>query len=169
MLAGEDIEREVIVLNFVLKVDSRIDQLEASLLGPPSTSYSDGVFKLEISIPARYPFEPPKVRFITPIYHPNVDTGGRICLDILKLPPHGSWKPSINISSILTSLQVLMAEPNPDDPLMPEVADQFRYHKEKFLAMAKEWTDKHARHQLEKVVPGKRGAESDKEGKRLKT
>ena len=68
---------------------------------------------------------------MTPIYHPNVDTGGRICLDILKLPPHGSWKPSINISSCLTSLQLLMAEPNPDDPLMPEIADQFRYHKEK--------------------------------------
>ena len=103
------------------------------MLGPPSTSYSDGVFKLEIFIPARYPFKPPKVRFITPIYHPNVDTGGRICLDILKLPPHGSWKPCINISSILTSLQVLMAEPNPDDPLMPEVADQFRYHKDRFI------------------------------------
>ena len=116
-----------------LQVDSRIDLLEASLIGPPGTPYADGVFKLEITIPERYPFEPPKLRFVTSIYHPNVDTGGRICLDILKLPPHGSWKPSINISSILTSLQVLMAEPNPDDPFMPEVDNQFRYHKKKYL------------------------------------
>ena len=135
-----------------LQVDSRIDLLEASLIGPPGTPYADGVFKLEISIPERYPFEPPKLRFITSIYHPNVDTGGRICLDILKLPPHGSWKPSINISSILTSLQVLMAEPNPDDPLMPEVADQFRYHKDQYLDKAKEWTNKYARDNQEGVV-----------------
>ena len=84
--------------------------------------------ELEISIPdtERYPFKPPKLRFITPIYHPNVDTRGRICLDILKMPPHGSWKPSINIFSILTGLQVLIAEPNPEDPLMTAFSDRFR-------------------------------------------
>ena len=111
-----------------LQVDSRIDLLEASLIGPPGTPYADGVFKLEISIPERYPFEPPKLRFITSIYHPNVDTGGRICLDILKLPPHGSWKPSINISSILASLKVLMAEPNPDDPLIIAGASGLKFN-----------------------------------------
>ena len=46
-------------------------------------------------------------------------------------PPHGSWKPSINLSSCLTSLQVLMSEPNPDDPLMPEMAEQLRYNRDK--------------------------------------
>lgn len=35
----------------------------------------------------RYPFEPPSVRFVTPIFHPNIDTSGRICLDTLKMPP----------------------------------------------------------------------------------
>ena len=73
-------------------------------------------------------------------------------MDILKLPPHGSWKPSINISSILTSLQVLMAEPNPDDPLMPDVATQFKYNKEKYLEEAKEWTNKYARDKTEGAV-----------------
>ena len=62
-----------------------------------------------------------------------------------------------------------MAEPNPDDPLMPEVADQFRYHRDKFQAMAKEWTDKHARHEQEEVVAGKRVmVENAGGGKRLK-
>ena len=55
------------------------------MLGPPDTPYSGGVFKLEILLPERYPFEPPKLRFVTQIYHPNVDEGGRICLDILKV------------------------------------------------------------------------------------
>ena len=146
-------------------MESRIDQLEASLIGPSSTPYSGGVFKLEISIPERYPFEPPKLRFVTPIYHPNVDSGGRICLDILKVPPHGSWRPSINISSILTSLQLLMAEPNPDDPLMPEVADQFRYHRKLFNSTAMEWTEKHAK---DSQVEGKRVAEQEKGQKKLK-
>ena len=50
---------------------------------------------------------------------------------VSQLPPHGSWKPSINLSSCLTSLQVLMSEPNPDDPLMPELAELFRYNRDK--------------------------------------
>ena len=98
-----------------------------AILGPEDTPYQGGgVFKLEISIPGRYPLEPPQLRFLTPLYYPNVDKGGRICLDILKPAPHGSWKPSINISSVLTSLQVLLSKPNPDDPLVPEIANQFR-------------------------------------------
>ena len=56
-----------------------------------------------------------------------------------------SWRlETLNVSSILTSLQILMAEPNPDDPLMPEIADEFRYHKDKYLVMARDWTRRHA-------------------------
>ena len=85
------------------------------------TPYAGGLFRLEISIPQRYPFEPPVVRFMTPIYHPNVDTAGRICLDLLKSQPRGTWKPSVSLSALLTSIQLLMAEPNPDDGLLPDV------------------------------------------------
>ena len=69
--------------------------------------------------------EPPKMQFITPIYHPNIDNAGRICLDSLKMPPKGAWKPSLNLSTLLTTVQLLMTEPNPDDPLMSDIVSFF--------------------------------------------
>nr|XP_034978811.1 ubiquitin-conjugating enzyme E2 T-like isoform X2 [Zootoca vivipara] len=100
---------------------SRIDDLQAQMLGSADTPYEKGIFNLEVVVPERYPFEPPKIRFLTPIYHPNIDSAGRICLDVLRLPPKGAWRPSLNIATLLTSIQILMNEPNPDDPLMADI------------------------------------------------
>ncbi|MBN3309842.1 UBE2T enzyme, partial [Amia calva] len=105
--------------------DGQIDDLRAQIVGGVNTPYEGGLFSLEIKITDRYPFEPPKMRFLTPIYHPNIDTAGRICLDALKLPPKGAWTPSFNISTVLSSIQVLMAEPNPDDPLMADIVSHY--------------------------------------------
>ena len=69
----------------------------------------------------RYPFEPPRVRFTTPVYHPNIDSEGRICLDTLNMPPKGAWRPSLNVATVLATVALLLAEPNPDDGLMPEL------------------------------------------------
>ncbi|RHY24558.1 hypothetical protein DYB32_008803 [Aphanomyces invadans] len=91
--------------------------LLVEIQGPEGTPYEKGIFLLSILIPERYPFEPPKVQFTTPIFHPNIDNAGRICLDTLK----GSWMPSVNLSTLLTTIRLLMAEPNPDDGLMPEI------------------------------------------------
>lgn len=121
-----------------------LEHLEAQIVGRVGSPYEGGVFKLKIDVPERYPFEPPQVTFVTPIYHPNIDSAGRICLNILKLPPSGGWKPCLNISTILTSIQVLMAEPNPDDPLMADIANEFKYDNEEFKQKARLWTQKHA-------------------------
>jgi ubiquitin-conjugating enzyme E2 T len=65
--------------------------------------------------------EPPSVTFTTPVYHPNIDNEGRICLDILKMPPAGSWKPILSVAQVLMHIQLLMSEPNPNDPLMADI------------------------------------------------
>ena len=57
------------------------------------------------------------MQFVTPIYHPNIDSGGRICLDTLNMPPKGCWKPSLNVSTLLSTIRLLLSEPNPDDGL----------------------------------------------------
>lgn len=123
----------------------QMGDLRAQILGGANTPYEKGVFKLEVIIPERYPFEPPQIRFLTPIYHPNIDSAGRICLDILKLPPKGAWRPSLSIATVLTSIQLLMSEPNPDDPLMADISSEFKYNKPVFLRNARQWTEKHAR------------------------
>ena len=122
--------------------DSR--EVEAVVVGADGTPYADGQFRLQLSIPQRYPFEPPKVHYATPIYHPNIDSAGRICLDILNLPPKGAWKPSLNISTVLQSLQLLMSEPNPDDGLMVDITHQYIHDHARFERTAREHTRKHA-------------------------
>ncbi|KAM9109376.1 ubiquitin-conjugating enzyme E2 T isoform X1 [Balaenoptera acutorostrata] len=143
----------------------RMEDLRAQILGGANTPYEKGVFKLEVNIPERYPFEPPQIRFLTPIYHPNIDSAGRICLDVLKLPPKGAWRPSLNIATLLTSVQQLMAEPNPDDPLMADISSEFKYNKPVFLRNARQWTEKHARQKAdEEETPDSPPEAGDSEG-----
>nr|XP_046252102.1 ubiquitin-conjugating enzyme E2 T [Scatophagus argus]XP_046252103.1 ubiquitin-conjugating enzyme E2 T [Scatophagus argus] len=143
------------------QTEDRIEELQAQIVGGAETPYEGGIFSLEIKVPERYPFEPPKIRFLTPIYHPNIDNSGRICHDALKLPPKGAWKPSLNISTVLTSIQLLMAEPNPDDPLMADISSEFKYNKQIFMEKAKKWTQEHAIQNNMGVVKGNKKNNSD--------
>lgn len=80
----------------------------ATIAGPTETPYASLVLKLSFAFPQNYPYAPPTVLFMTPIYHPNVDFSGRICLDILK----DKWSAVYNVRSVLLSLQSLLGEPN---------------------------------------------------------
>jgi ubiquitin-conjugating enzyme E2 C len=80
----------------------------ATVVGPADTPYAGLTFKLSFSFPNNYPYAAPSVVFCTPIYHPNIDFSGRICLDILK----DKWSAIYNVQSVLLSLQSLLGEPN---------------------------------------------------------
>lgn len=123
---------------------SRLDVLDAEICGAGDTPYEGGVFRLEVNIPSEYPLKPPRVRFVTKIYHPNIDSQGRICLDSLNMPPKGAWKPSLNVRTLLTSIQALMSSPNADDGLMADITEEFRRNPGLFVKRAKDWTKRYA-------------------------
>ncbi len=114
----------------------------ALLKGPDETPYEGGTFKLQIFIPDDYPYQPPKVEFMTPIYHPNIattsmkTTGATICLDILD-PKKYMWHPSMTIQRVMLGIACLMADPNPGDPLCPDIGKEMLRDKKKFESKAK--------------------------------
>lgn len=124
--------------------DTVLDILEADLIGPSGSPYENGLFKLEVKIPDNYPFEPPFFKFVTKVYHPNIDDEGRICLDILKIPPSGNWRPTVGLANVLIAIQMLLGNPNPDDPLMADIANEYRTNKEEFERKARECTEQYA-------------------------
>jgi len=113
---------------------------DVQITGPQSSPFEGGIFKLELFLPEDYPMAPPKVRFLTKIYHPNIDKLGRICLDILK----DKWSPALQIRTVLLSIQALLSAPNPDDPLANDVATHWKEDEKTALQTAKEWTKKYA-------------------------
>ncbi|XP_074141121.1 ubiquitin-conjugating enzyme E2 N-like [Sminthopsis crassicaudata] len=106
------------------------------IAGPQDSPFEGGTFKLELFLPEEYPMTAPKVRFMTKIYHPNVDKLGRICLDILK----DKWSPALQILTVLLSIQALLSAPNPDDPLANDVAQQWKTNEAQAIETAREWT-----------------------------
>ncbi|KAF5397917.1 Ubiquitin-conjugating enzyme [Paragonimus heterotremus] len=111
-------------------------RLEGLIKGPPETPYSGAKFNLEIIIPTNYPFVPPKVKFLTRIWHPNISSAtGVICLDVLK----DQWAAAMSLRTVLLSIQALLASPEPDDPQDAVVATQFKSNPEAFVRTAQYW------------------------------
>lgn len=113
---------------------------EGVIFGPADSPYAGGVFKMKIVFPMDYPFKNPIVTFMTKIYHPNINSSGVICLDILKQ----AWSPALTISKVLLSICSLLTDPNPNDPLVPEIANLYKTNKREYESTAREWTAMYA-------------------------
>lgn len=139
MQAVKDDPQAHITLEFVNESD--IHHLKGSFQGPPGTPYENGKFIVDIEVPMEYPFKPPKMKFDTKVYHPNVSSvTGAICLDILK----NAWSPVITLKSALISLQALLQSPEPNDPQDAEVAQHYLRDRESFNKTAALWTKLYA-------------------------
>jgi len=119
-------------------VEGDLTNWKGTLKGPDGTPYAGGVFNISIEIPADYPYNPPKMKFTTKIWHPNISSQtGAICLDVLGK----EWSPALTIRTALLSIQALLSAPEPDDPQDAEVADMFKSNKQLFAQTAKYWTE----------------------------
>lgn len=138
VLKSEEIVQCSIKLDMV---NDNFTELRGEIAGPPDTPYEGGKFVLEIKVPETYPFNPPKVKFMTKIWHPNISSvTGAICLDILK----DNWAAAMTLRTVLLSLQALLAAAEPDDPQDAVVATQYKDNHEMFILTAKHWTNVYA-------------------------
>ncbi|PWZ28917.1 Ubiquitin-conjugating enzyme E2 28 [Zea mays] len=131
------------VLRFAARAGPVSDDMfhwQATIMGPSDSPYSGGVFLVAIHFPPDYPFKPPKVAFKTKVFHPNINSNGSICLDILK----EQWSPALTVSKVLLSVCSLLTDPNPDDPLVPEIAHMCKTDRLRYESTARGWTHKYA-------------------------
>ncbi|MBA0773156.1 hypothetical protein Goshw_016078 [Gossypium schwendimanii] len=117
-------------------------RLTGIIPGPLGTPYEGGSFEIDITFADGYPFEPPKMKFVTKVWHPNISSqSGAICLDILK----DQWSPALTLKTALLSVQALLSAPEPDDPQDAVVAQQYLREYQTFVGTARYWTESFAK------------------------
>ncbi|QRW26020.1 ubiquitin-conjugating enzyme [Rhizoctonia solani] len=110
------------------------------LPGPEGSVYEGGEFHVEITLPSDYPFHSPRLRLKTKIYHMNINDQGGICLDILK----NAWSPALSLYKVMLSLSSLLTDPNPNDPLVPSIANEYTRRRKVHDTTARRWVQLHA-------------------------
>ncbi|KAL9087206.1 MAG: hypothetical protein Q9159_003773 [Coniocarpon cinnabarinum] len=100
----------------------------AVIIGPVDTPFEDGTFRLVMQFEEQYPNKPPGVKFISPMFHPNVYGSGELCLDILQ----NRWSPTYDVAAILTSIQSLLNDPNTSSPANVEASNLYKDNRREY-------------------------------------
>ncbi|XP_046859316.1 ubiquitin-conjugating enzyme E2 G2-like [Xenia sp. Carnegie-2017] len=119
---------------------------EALIMGPVGTPFEDGVFTAKMTFPTDYPLSPPKMKFTSDMFHPNVYPDGRVCISILHAPgddPMGyetsaeRWSPVQSVEKILLSVVSMLAEPNDESGANVDASKVWRENREEFNNIAR--------------------------------
>ena len=123
-----------------LQDPNNIHKWTVHMAGPEGTAYEEGVFTLSFVFPDNYPFKCPDVKFVTPMYHPNIkkDTG-EICMDVFA----SSWSPTQKVKDILEKLVSLIKSPTTDSPLESEICQEYLKNPKQFEKKVKEFIKNH--------------------------
>lgn len=121
------ISSEELIINCC--IDQDIHKWNAYIIPPNDSFYHGMKLELSIVIPPDYPYTPPEISFVTPIFHPNINRNGTICISTL----NKDWSPALTLEKTLLSIMSLLDEPNPNDPLRPDAADLFMTDKKKYF------------------------------------
>ncbi|KAL0575700.1 hypothetical protein V5O48_006260 [Marasmius crinis-equi] len=114
---------------------------KGTIPGPEGSVYEGGIFNLDVVLASDYPFTAPKISFKTRIYHMNISDRGDICIDILK----HNWSPALSLFKVMLSLSSLLTDPNPKDPLVSSIANQYLTNRKLHDDIARQWTGLYAK------------------------
>eukprot|EP01012_Entosiphon_sulcatum_P066100 TRINITY_DN95174_c0_g1_i1.p1 TRINITY_DN95174_c0_g1~~TRINITY_DN95174_c0_g1_i1.p1 ORF type:complete len:196 (-),score=46.04 TRINITY_DN95174_c0_g1_i1:244-786(-) len=136
----EDLERapdnRIRGTNSCLRIPDEEDLLHLEVTVTPVEGFYKGAsFDFQLIISPNYPHEPPKAVCKTKLWHPNIDTDGAVCLNILR----ADYRPVLTLKHIIFGLELLFIEPNPDDPLNREAARMLRDNRAQFAETVKRW------------------------------
>ncbi|KAJ4764966.1 Ubiquitin-conjugating enzyme E2 [Rhynchospora pubera] len=139
----DDLQRNPLALYSAGPVEEDLFNWQGTIIGPPGSPYSGGVFFIRIQFPPDYPFKPLTVNFQTKVYHPNISSNvGTICCchAILK----EQWNPSVTISEVLRSICSLLTDPIPYCTLEREIAHIYENQRSRYEDTARTWTQEYA-------------------------
>ncbi|KAK8810891.1 hypothetical protein WA556_003974, partial [Blastocystis sp. ATCC 50177/Nand II] len=125
-----------------LKNDCDLFNWEVIVEGPPGSYYEGGLFRAELSFPSDFPNNPPVMKFLSRMWHPNIYEDGSVCISILHSPGvdmfnefesrEERWRPILSVEAILISVQNMLSEPNENSPANIDAAKQYREDKQQF-------------------------------------
>jgi ubiquitin-conjugating enzyme E2 G1 len=128
--------------------ESNLFEWEVFIVGPPETLYEGGLFKAALKFPEEYPNKPPTMHFITPMWHPNIYSDGKVCISILHPPGEDEygyeksserWLPIHSVESILISVISMLSAPNDESPANLDAAKQWREQREEYKKKVKQF------------------------------